>query len=223
MRGRGGAFGATAAIAGWKIVHPKPGAVTIVLQDDMASDAIDERARDFVTSAVERLNAFLTGTERSKADHLLLFSKAALQMCMEWLNEHIRLHALTESPLTLTEMYRWYSVMLFSHLLGLSLNMTLDLLKRLSPPERKLPSLSRMRFVTYNIKGYSAFNRGDTGSSTWNGQHDRTVYLDDFETGAFKASRDVFLIVRKTIATLDDELFGTRAEDNQVGLCSWTR
>jgi hypothetical protein len=54
------------------------------------------------------------------------------------------------------------------------------------------------------------------GERTWSAQRDETQYLDNFEKAAYEMTRKVFLTPMHTFATLDDDLYGTRAGDNQV-------
>lgn len=42
------------------------------------------------------------------------------------------------------------------------------------------------------------------------------MWLDDFELTAYRKSCKVFLSLSDTFTTLDDDLYGTRAHDNQV-------
>ena len=52
--------------------------------------------------------------------------------------------------------------------------------------------------------------------STWRTQRDETQYLGNFEKTAFEMTRKVLLTPMFLFATLDDDLYGTRASDNQV-------
>jgi hypothetical protein len=63
---------------------------------------------------------------------------------------------------------------------------------------------------------YSASCRGDSGQNTWNCSRDQTALLSEFEKASFGTSCKIFLTPNHTFATLDDDLYGTRAADNQV-------
>ena len=86
----------------------------------------------------------------------------------------------------------------------------------LSDSGLKCGELSTVRFISSNIVAFDATGRGDLGTASWNAQRDRAPLLAQFEKVAFQASAKVFLSPLYTFATLDDDLYGTRASDNQV-------
>ena len=73
-----------------------------------------------------------------------------------------------------------------------------------------------MRYIGQNILGYSATGRGKTQQNTWLGQRDQTQNISQFEGAAFRMTQIIFLTLMYKFATLDDDLHGTRARDNQV-------
>lgn len=79
-------------------------------------------------------------------------------------------------------------------------------------------SLERVRFIANNIKGYTILNRpsSDSQQSTWIAGRDFTPQLRTFEEALFRKSLKIFGVFGFLSMTLDDELFGTRANDNQV-------
>ena len=79
-----------------------------------------------------------------------------------------------------------------------------------------VPDLFRLRWLVSHLLAYSPTNRGDTGNSGWDAQRDSTVHMDLFETTVFRMSLSVFLHAQSSTITLDDDLFGSRARDNQV-------
>lgn len=62
--------------------------------------------------------------------------------------------------------------------------------------------------------------RTNDGSATWMSQRDQTPNLSEFENMAFRETRRVFCHILHMFATVDDDLFGTRAADNQVKMLS---
>lgn len=58
---------------------------------------------------------------------------------------------------------------------------------------------------------------------SWRAQRDRTQYLDTFERSAFRMTCKIFLTPVHTFATLDDQLYGTRAEDIHVKTTSMSK
>ncbi|CDF37457.1 unnamed protein product [Chondrus crispus] len=148
----------------------------------------------------------------TRAGHLILLMDDVLQHCRKWMNEHIALHSLGTHPIGLDDLYRYVAVLLTSHLTGLSFEKTVDLFTRLNCNP---PSTHRVRFISRNNLAHSATGRG-RGESAWSAQRDETQYLDAFEKAAYEMTRKIFLSPVHTFATLDDDLYGTRARDNQV-------
>jgi hypothetical protein len=108
----------------------------------------------------------------------------------------------------------WYvSVLILSHCTGFSLTRSLELLLQ---EGISAPSLERVRFISTNILAYCPSGRGSPGISSWQCSRDQTQSLAEFEKAAFRTSCRVFLTPNHTYATVDDELYGTRATDNQV-------
>lgn len=67
-----------------------------------------------------------------------------------------------------------------------------------------------------NILAYSATSRGDMHGITWNAQRDQRQYLSLFGSSAFRMTTKVFLTPAHTFATLYDDLYGSKASENQV-------
>lgn len=110
-------------------------------------------------------------------------------------------------------MVQYLAVMLCSHTCGLTLEKSCDVLRRFGAVT---PSLDRVRWISDNVLDYSAVGRGNDGSATWLSQRDQTPSHTEFEHLAFRETRRVFFHLLHMFATLDDDLFGTHAADNQV-------
>jgi hypothetical protein len=54
------------------------------------------------------------------------------------------------------------------------------------------------------------------GQPCWNSQRDQTPMIGEFESTAFITSLKVLFTPTFTVATLDDDLYGSRAADSQV-------
>jgi hypothetical protein len=219
-RGRVGARGTVQsangrfeAVTGWRIGPAPP--PTLLLEDVFARDAFGERARMFSLFALERLREqrIVRGLPASRAGFGILFADELLQSCMGWTNEHIVLHHDHMPKLTMRDMYRYLASMLLSHTTRFSLEKTIDMLQNTGAVA---PSVEITRFIANNVKGYSAMGRGDTGSARWVSQRDQTIQLASFERIAFHLPIKMFLHPAHTILTLDDDLYGTGARDNQV-------
>jgi hypothetical protein len=134
---------------------------------------------------------------------------------MKWKNEHIVLHDVSMEKLEVWDMWRYLAATLLSHATGLSLEKTIEMLQARGA---SAPSLERVRHITINIKAVSAMGRGRTGDINWNAQRDQSVQLESFDNAAFALSCKIALQPSHSIRTLDDDLYGTRAIENQVNL-----
>jgi hypothetical protein len=167
----------------------------------------------FSLFAFERLRErrIVRGLPASRAGFVILFADELLQSCIGWTNEHIVLHHVPMSKLTMRDMYRYLASILLPHITGFSLKKSIDMLQNTSAVA---PSLETTRFIASNVNGYSATGR-DTGSARWVSQRDQRIQLASFERLAFYLLIKMMLLPAHTILTLDDDLYGTRARDNQ--------
>lgn len=124
---------------------------------------------------------------------------------------------------SVAEMYQYVPVMLFSHCSGFSFDKTIDMM----PPEGTKPlNLNLIRFISNNILAFSAIadpvqidqltGRGHEDGISWMSQRDLTLLLTQFEKTAYRTICNMFVSPTHTLATLDDDLYGTRASNNQV-------
>lgn len=144
----------------------------------------------------------------------VLFMDGILYQLLQWFKELTRLKELDQGLLKLSDMYRYVSVLLLSHTSGFSFAKTIEIRKQSGS---SITSLEIVRFIADKILAYSATGRGSDGHNEWNSQRDQTRQLGEFE---FRQSRKVFFVPLYLLATLDDDLFGTRAADNQVKMLS---
>eukprot|EP00474_Spongospora_subterranea_P005920 CRZ06378.1 hypothetical protein [Spongospora subterranea] len=56
----------------------------------------------------------------------------------------------------------------------------------------------------------------DGDAEAWLSQRDRTVYLEDFEQFVKIRKMQLFVVLNHPAVAIDDQLYGTRAKDNQV-------
>lgn len=68
----------------------------------------------------------------------------------------------------------------------------------------------------HNVLAYPQTGRRYDDSRVWNYQRDCSVILVQFERCELRISFRVLLDPKHSTCTLDDDLFGTRATDNQV-------
>ncbi|PXF42597.1 hypothetical protein BWQ96_07692 [Gracilariopsis chorda] len=78
------------------------------------------------------------------------------------------------------------------------------------------PSLETVRFISSNILAFAPTSRGRDDTLGWNRQRDQTQQYSEFELLAFRTTQKIFFLTSNLLVTLDDDLFGTRACDNQV-------
>ena len=197
----------------WRIVSRN--GEKLVLEHAFIEDVIGERARLFCASAIQRIN--VEGTVRnlpdSRTGYFLLFADEVLRTCRAWLNEQIMLNHREVQPVSVAEMYQYVAVMLFSHCSGFSFEKTIDIM----PPEGTKPlNLNRIRFISNKVLTFSATGRGYDGGISWMSQRDLTPLLTQFEKTASRTTCKMFVPPIHTLATLDDDLYRTRASNNQV-------
>lgn len=74
-----------------------------------------------------------------------------------------------------------------------------------------------MLLTSSNVMEFPDTRRGRERDEEWESQRDATHKLDGFdEREAYEMSRNISLSPNHTTVNLDDELYGTRARDNQV-------
>lgn len=78
------------------------------------------------------------------------------------------------------------------------------------------PPLDILRTIAPNILEYISTGRDVWGKDTWISKRDQTQLLIELESVEFKETRNIFFIPLHVLATLDDELYVTRALENQV-------
>eukprot|EP00474_Spongospora_subterranea_P007755 CRZ08213.1 hypothetical protein [Spongospora subterranea] len=199
---------------GWSINVPVE--VPIVLQDEYSDNTIGERSRLFCMKAMERLGDQLRmkGLQSTRVGITILLVNDVLTQCLHWLQDYVRLHDVGNAPeLSMSAMYQYLAMMFYSHCTGFSLNHTWTIMEKLN---QHTPSLDVIRFISQNILAFSPSNRGNMGANSWSSQRDMTPNLTAFEKVSFSVSNSIFVVPNHTTATLDDDLYGTRASDNQV-------
>ncbi|PXF41823.1 hypothetical protein BWQ96_08471 [Gracilariopsis chorda] len=189
------------------------------MEKDFVDRLIQHRARLLCDTAVNnmKLECSVTGLPPTRCGLVVLFANGVLHQLLEWLNAFIRLNDLDEPVPSLTDMYRYVAVLLLSHTTGLSFDKTVSVLRQSGSI---VPSLDRVRFIAENILVYSLTGRGTDGEFQWNSQRDQTRQLSEFEHLALCDTRKVFFSPLHLLATLDDDLFGTRAANNQFKMIS---
>lgn len=140
-----------------------------------------------------------------------------LMKIRQWMNEGILLRDDTVKLVEKREMFQFLAVLLSSHTTGLTLNKICDMLKKFGSV---VTSVERVRWISENVVAYALVGRWDEGATQWHSDCDQTPKSSKFEELSFKDTRSVFLIVLHLFATLDDDLFGTRAHDNQFKMIS---
>lgn len=187
----------------------------VVWETDFVHSVFDERSRIFYRSAVSNLEYICRGRSLNftRGGIVVCFIDAALKQVMEWMNTKTRLTDNASEVVSLSEMYQYLAVMICSHTTGLSYSKTVDTMQRFAACT---PNLERVRWISENLLAFSPIGRGDDGAGQWICQRDFTPNLIELETLCFRETRRVYMNSSHMFATLDDDLFGTRANDNQV-------
>lgn len=198
---------------GWRIKSQTTEAV--VVERAFTEDFIGERARLYCATVLGNLKAQcdVRDLPEGRARVLVLLCDPLLSQLRAWLNEFIRQQKLARAQLKRCDMYRFFAVFLLSHCTGFSMEKCVHLLNRMG---LHAPVMSEVRFIANHLLAYSPVSRGRDGLQAWNACRDHTQQLTEFETLAFREVRKVFFSTMHLFATLDDDLFGTRAADNQV-------
>lgn len=109
------------------------------------------------------------------------------------------------------------AVLLFSNMTGYSFAKAISILKQAgSTPS----SLERILFITANVIAYSPTRRDSDGQISWNVQRDQTRYLTEFEMIGFRDTWKIFFTPLDLMETFDDDLFGSKASENQIKMSS---
>lgn len=200
---------------GWQIqtVQEQP----IKREHDFTADVLSERARRFTRAALERMKTELQVRQlpQSRSSYVVLFCDELVRKCNLCTNERIVINTWCLEPLHRADMYSFLALFFSWWCSGFSISETLELLHKMDCP---VPLLSLVRFLSSNILAVSSTGSGDNGESVCCSQRDQTVRLSEFEMAAYSRSCKVFLPPSYTFATLDDDLHGTRASDNQSKL-----
>ncbi|PXF43284.1 hypothetical protein BWQ96_06981 [Gracilariopsis chorda] len=221
-RGRGRGGGTTGArhedpSEGWTL--NRTACETVVLESAFAEKVIQNRARMFCSNAVTQLK--LQCEARSlpctRCGFTVLLLQGLIDQLRNWANEYIRLRNKDQECVSIAEMYRYVSELLLSHTTGFSFEKNIEVLRQAGSTA---PSLDRVRFIADNILEYAPTGRGRQGEMHWNAQRDQKRQLSEFESIGFRDTRKVFFCPLHLLATLDDDLYGTRASDNQVKMLS---
>lgn len=117
------------------------------------------------------------------------------------------------SPFDFAELLRWVSILLCSSLSEVTVEKSLE---ELSLRDCNVLNKERITFLKNDVLAFPATRRGDEGEESWASQRDATQRLIKFERSAFEMSRTICLSSNNTFVTIDDDLYGTRAWDNQV-------
>jgi hypothetical protein len=222
-RGRGAgrgsrttASGRSEAVSGWRVSGVEP--AELILEDKFAEQVIEERARLFWPGALDHMREtrFVREPPASRSGFVVLFAEDLLMKCMQWTNEYTVLNDFPMEKLNLWDIWRYLALTLLYHTTGLSLEKTIEMVHNLGASS---PSLERVKQVATHIKAFTTISRGRTGERTWNAQRYQTVQLEPFENAAFVSCK-IFFQLSHSVLTLDVDLYGTRASDNQVKLLS---
>lgn len=92
----------------------------------------------------------------------------------EWINEGIRLREEVVEVVHKRDMFHYLAVMLSSHTTGLTLDKTVDILKKFGAI---VPSVDRVRWIADHVLAYPVVGRTNGGTSQWRSQRDRTPNL----------------------------------------------
>lgn len=164
---------------------------------------------------MERLDVELKANRLENDDvriSLLLLGDL-LQLLRKHLNGYIALNEPGRNQLEMSDMLKWVAVLLMSSLADISLEKELE---QFALRDCKVPAKAKMHFIGNNVLAFPSTKRGNESNDQWASQRDSTQRLEGFERAGYDMSRNVCLSSNFTTVTVDDDLYGTRARDNQV-------
>lgn len=199
--------------SGW-VVQRSP-QCKLVMEEKFMAHHFGQKARRLASTIVGKMNEELQDRElgKSRKELFCVLNDDCLFDSFNWIWEYITLKDIRNVNVSLSNLYRFISVMLSSNITGLSFPVEIPLLQ---PHSRVQIPLETQTFIHQNIFAYPSAGRGTGPGRVWNCQRDQTVLLAQFERSALRMSSRVFLDPNYTTCTLDDDLFGTRSRDNQV-------
>ena len=138
---------------------------TIISQSEFLDSYLTHRVRLFMISAMHRFNLDLDVRElsKSRADIVVLFIDEVLNACMMWLNEFVRLKSIEDMAISISDMYKYLAVLLYSHCTGFSMKKVINVL---TANEGWSISKVVIKFIHGNILPYSPTGRGADSSVT---------------------------------------------------------
>lgn len=187
----------------------------IAVEKDLTDEVISTRARSYCSAIIKRLSVELKANilPDNEVGLTMLLVGDLLTLLCKYLNQYIALNEPGRKIMEMSDMIRWVAVLLMSSLADISFDKALE---EFSLRDCKVPPRDRMSFINSNVMAFQATKRGKESDDEWAAQRDATQRLDNFERTAYEMSRNVCLSPNNTTVTLDDDLYGTRARDNQV-------
>ena len=132
---------------------------SIISGSEFRDSYVTQRVRLFMISAPQRLNLELDVRDMSegRTDVLVLFIEEVLQSCRKWLKEFIRLRGIDGMDISISDIYKYLAVLLYSHCTGFSMNKFVCLL---GANGGWAISKVIVNFIHGNILAYSSTGRG---------------------------------------------------------------
>lgn len=205
--------------AGWSIVASH-GPTAFEDEETVVADAIDGRAKCYVDSVrhnVERELSAHAHLSDGLLGYVLLLVEPVLQLQKTWINETVALRDLPDDPVTHQEMLKHFALLILSQLTNLSMEKAREVMGSMG---LRVPPLERLRFIGAHLCAFSPTVDEAGGGETWTAQRDPTHHVTNLETVAMERSRRMFFVPLHQVVTLDDDLMGTRAQDNPVKMLS---
>lgn len=181
------------------------------MEKAFADEIIAERNRLFYGFSVSLLGTQrrANGTDGTRSGHIVLMMEDVLKQCRKWLTGFFALHGLFKRHMGTDDVYSSVAVLLHSYLTGLSPEKSLYVLEALGCNPT---SLERVSFISIKIPAHPETGRGNLGDNVCGSWRDEVFFLDTFENTTYDMSRKIFLTPVHTFATLDDDVYGTRAK-----------
>lgn len=144
---------------------------------------------------------------------MFLFVDGFLELLRRWMNGYILLQEEGRNSIEKYEIYQLLSVVLFTDLVGIILDKSLD---SLSHFDCNTPKVDRVSFIFHHLLAFPPTGLGDLVDEVWYRQRDDTQRLDMFENSAYEMTINFFLAPSHSFLTVDDDLYGSRSRDVPV-------
>lgn len=141
----------------------------------------------------------------------MLLPGGVIKFLCKLLKQYVELNEPDRQIVHLPDMIKWVSVLFMSSISEISFAKSLQ---DLGGRDRNIPNLENLFFINSQVIEFRPEKRGDKSSDEWSAKQDATKRVKDFSMWRTKWVES--LTPKFTTVNLNDDIYGTRARDNQV-------